>query len=296
MKRRLITLYGVLIASFASIVIGTMRKLIGDAVSTSIFAITHYMIGAVAVIAALCLFKRKSYISGLNIKSKDFKHFIPIGFFLAVSTLSYFKALATLPLNNVVFLGFLAPVFAVVYEYFFMKEKISKITIAGILLALISAGLILDVGFILGDISGNFFAILAPASFAAASILLRNEERFYPLVDVVFWPFLFALMFVLPIPVIFGAHITADNIQLGMLLVMGILVAILYYGFDIALKYNQAHTVIALVPVISLCFAVLSSLFILGEPVRVEALSGGLLMVVSAFIIGKESEKMHHGF
>jgi|GEM_PF-5646465 len=296
MKKRLITIYGVLIASFASIVIGTLRKLIGDAISTSIFAIAHYLIGAVAVIAVLCLFRKRLCITGLSINSKDFRYFIAIGFFLSLSTFSYFKALSTLPLNNVVFLGFMAPVFATLYEYFFMKEKIYKTTIIGIIIALFSAGLILDVGFILGDAVGNFFALLAPASFAVASVMLRNEERYYPLIDIVFWPFLFALMFVLPIPVIVGAHITATNMELGMLLVMGIAVAVLYYGFDVALKYNHAHTVTALIPVVSLILSILSSFFILGEPVRVEAVAGGILMILSAFIIGKESEKVHHGF
>ena len=72
-------------------------------------------------------------------------------------------------------------IFLAVFGYLFLKEKISKITLASIILAI--AGIIMMVGNSLspGEMSGNIAAFLMPISFAILILVVRK----YPDVDMV---------------------------------------------------------------------------------------------------------------
>ena len=72
-------------------------------------------------------------------------------------------------------------IFLAVFGYFFLKEKISKLTLASIILAI--SGILLMVGSSLspGQLSGNLVAFIMPSSFAVLIIIVRK----YPNVDMI---------------------------------------------------------------------------------------------------------------
>ena len=72
-------------------------------------------------------------------------------------------------------------IFLAIFGYLFLKEKISKLTLVSIILAI--SGIILMVGGSLspGQMSGNIAAFIMPVSFAILIIIIRK----YPDVDMI---------------------------------------------------------------------------------------------------------------
>ena len=103
------------------------------------------------------------------------------GLILAVGFASYVFAMYNTTVTNTNFIIQTQTIFLAVLGYLFLKEKISKITLASIILAI--AGIIMMVGNSLspGEMSGNIAAFLMPISFAILILVVRK----YPDVDMV---------------------------------------------------------------------------------------------------------------
>ena len=103
------------------------------------------------------------------------------GLILAVGFASYVFAMYNTTVTNTNFIIQTQTIFLAVFGYLFLKEKISKITLASIILAI--AGITMMVGNSLspGEMSGNIAAFLMPISFAILILVVRK----YPDVDMV---------------------------------------------------------------------------------------------------------------
>ena len=103
------------------------------------------------------------------------------GLILAVGFASYVFAMYNTTVTNTNFIIQTQTIFLAVFGYLFLKEKISKITLASIILAI--AGIIMMLGNSLspGEMSGNIAAFLMPISFAILILVVRK----YPEIDMV---------------------------------------------------------------------------------------------------------------
>ena len=124
----------------------------------------------------------------ISYKKKTFKAFkdsgLP-GFFggiiLSFGFCGYVFAMYNTTVANTNFIISLQILFLAIFGYFFLKEKISGITLASIILAM--AGVLLMVGNSLspGELSGNLAAFSMPITFAVLIIIVRK----FPTVDMV---------------------------------------------------------------------------------------------------------------
>ena len=124
----------------------------------------------------------------ISYKKKTFKAFkdsgLP-GFFggiiLSFGFCGYVFAMYNTTVANTNFIISLQILFLAVFGYFFLKEKISAITLASIILAM--TGVLLMVGNSLtpGELSGNLAAFTMPITFAVLIIIVRK----FPTVDMV---------------------------------------------------------------------------------------------------------------
>ena len=103
------------------------------------------------------------------------------GIILAIGFSSYVFAMYNTTVTNTNFIIQTQTIFLAMFGYLFLKEKISKITLASIILAI--AGIIMMVGNSLspGQMAGNTIAFLMPISFAILILVVRK----YPDVDMV---------------------------------------------------------------------------------------------------------------
>ena len=103
------------------------------------------------------------------------------GLILSIGFCGYVFAMYNTTVANTNFIISLQILFLAIFGYFFLKEKISKITLTSIILAMV--GVLLMVGNSLspGELSGNLAAFTMPVTFAVLIMIIRK----YPLVDMV---------------------------------------------------------------------------------------------------------------
>ena len=124
----------------------------------------------------------------ISYKKKTFKAFKDSGFpgffggiILSFGFCGYVFAMYNTTVANTNFIISLQILFLAIFGYFFLKEKISAITLISIILAM--TGVLLMVGNSLtpGELSGNLAAFTMPVTFAVLIIIVRK----FPTVDMV---------------------------------------------------------------------------------------------------------------
>ena len=103
------------------------------------------------------------------------------GIVLSSGFCGYVFAMYNTTVANTNFIIQTQTIFLAIFGYFFLKEKISKVTLASIILAI--SGIILMVGNSLspGQMTGNIAAFIMPVSFAFLILIIRK----YPQIDMV---------------------------------------------------------------------------------------------------------------
>ena len=196
------------------------------------------------------------------------------GFILSFGFCGYVFAMYNTTVANANFIIQTQTIFLAIFGYFFLKEKISAITLTSIILAI--SGIFLMVGNSLspGQMTGNIVAFILPISFAVLIIVIRK----YPSVDMVPAQFIagvFALIigFLMSGKILISAHdiflgFLAGFIQLG-------------FGF-ILITIGAQRTPSAMVGVIMLIEAVLGPLwawlFINEQPPFIVIIGGSIVI------------------
>ena len=103
------------------------------------------------------------------------------GIILGLGFSAYVFAMYNTTVANANFIIQTQAIFLAIFGYFFLKEKISKLTLTSIILAI--SGILLMVGSSLspGQLSGNLVAFIMPSSFAVLIVIVRK----YPNVDMI---------------------------------------------------------------------------------------------------------------
>ncbi|MDA9686245.1 DMT family transporter [bacterium] len=196
------------------------------------------------------------------------------GFILSFGFCGYVFAMYNTTVANANFIIQTQTIFLAIFGYFFLKEKISALTLTSIILAI--SGIFLMVGNSLspGQMTGNIVAFILPISFAVLIIVIRK----YPSVDMVPAQFIagvFALIigFLMSGKILISAHdiflgFLAGFIQLG-------------FGF-ILITIGAQRTPSAMVGVIMLIEAVLGPLwawlFINEQPPFIVIIGGSIVI------------------
>ena len=103
------------------------------------------------------------------------------GFVLSFGFCGYVFAMYNTTVANANFIIQTQTIFLAIFGYFFLKEKISVITLTSIILAISGIFLMIDNSLSAGQLSGNIAALLMPISFATLILVVRK----YPNVDMV---------------------------------------------------------------------------------------------------------------
>ena len=196
------------------------------------------------------------------------------GFVLSFGFCGYVFAMYNTTVANANFIIQTQTIFLAIFGYFFLKEKISTITLASIILAI--SGILLMVGSSLspGQMTGNLAAFLMPISFAVLILVVRK----YPNVDMVPAQFI-AGIFALLIGFLMSEKILIS----GHDIFLGFLAGFLQLGFGFILITIGAQTTpSAMVGIIMLTEAVLGPIwawiFINEQPPFIVLLGGGLVI------------------
>ena len=178
--------------------------------------------------------------------------------------------------------------FLATFGYIFLKEKISKVTLASIILAI--AGVILMVGSSLspGQMTGNLAAFIMPISFAILILIIRK----YPHVDMI------PLQLIAGIVAMIVGYLIAGKINISYHdIFLGFLAGFFQLGFGfIFITIGARKTPSAVVGIIMITEAVLGPLwawmFVNENPPITVLIGGGVIIfaVLLQFLLVKKKD------
>ena len=196
------------------------------------------------------------------------------GFILSLGFSGYVFAMYNTTVANANFIIQTQTIFLAIFGYFFLKEKISAITLTSIILAI--SGILLMVGSSLspGQMSGNIAAFIMPISFATLILVVRK----YPTVDMV------PAQFVAGVFALLIGYLMSEKIMISPNdIFLGFLAGFLQLGLGfIFITIGAQRTPSAMVGVIMLTEAVLGPLwawlFINEQPPFIVIIGGSIVI------------------
>ena len=201
------------------------------------------------------------------------------GFVLSFGFCGYVFAMYNTTVANANFIIQTQTIFLAIFGYLFLKEKISKLTLVSIGLAI--SGIILMVGTSLssGQMSGNIAAFIMPISFAILILIIRK----YPNVDMV------PLQLVAGIIAMTIGYMIAGKIIISYYdIYLGFLAGFFQLGFGfILITIGARRTPSALVGIIMLTEAVLGPLWawlFINEQPPTMVLIGGCVVIIAVLL------------
>jgi len=201
------------------------------------------------------------------------------GLILSFGFCGYVFAMYNTTVANTNFIIQTQTIFLAIFGYFFLKEKISKITLISIILAI--SGIILMVGNTLssGQTIGNIAAFSMPISFAVLILVVRK----YPNVDMVPSQFI-AGIFALIIGYLMSGKINISYHDIF----LGFLAGFFQLGFGfIFITIGAQRTPSAMVGIIMLTEAVFGPLwawlFINEQPPTI-VITGGTIVIIAVLL------------
>jgi len=201
------------------------------------------------------------------------------GIILGCGFSAYVFAMYNTTVANANFIIQTQAIFLAIFGYLFLKEKISKLTLASIVLAI--SGILLIVGNSLspGQLSGNLVAFIMPCSFAVLIVIVRK----YPNVDMI--PLqLFAGIVAMLIGYFISSKINISMYDLILAFVAGFFQVGLGFIF---ITIGAKKTLSAMVGILMMTEAVFGPLWawiFLDENPRLIALIGGFIILFAVFI------------
>ena len=201
------------------------------------------------------------------------------GLVLSTGFCGYVFAMYNTTVANTNFIIQTQTIFLAIFGYLFLKEKISKLTLVSIGLAI--SGIILMVGTSLspGQMSGNIAAFIMPISFAILILIIRK----YPNVDMV------PLQLVAGIIAMTIGYMIAGKIIISYYdIYLGFLAGFFQLGFGfILITIGARRTPSALVGIIMLTEAVLGPLWawlFINEQPPAMVLIGGCVVIIAVLL------------
>tara|TARA_B100001123_G_scaffold370550_1_gene433002 strand:- start:79 stop:948 length:870 start_codon:yes stop_codon:yes gene_type:complete len=196
------------------------------------------------------------------------------GIILGIGFSSYVFAMYNTTVANTNFIIQTQVIFLAIFGYLFLKEKISKITLASIILSI--SGIILLLGSTLspGQMLGNIVAFIMPISFAVLILIVRK----YPKVDMI------PLQLIAGFVALFIGYFISTKITISFHdLFLAFLAGFFQIGFGfILITIGARSTPSAMVGIIMLTEAVFGPLwawlFVNENPTLLVLLGGGIII------------------
>ena len=201
------------------------------------------------------------------------------GLILGLGFSAYVFAMYNTTVANANFIIQTQAIFLAIFGYLFLKEKISKLTLASIILAM--SGILLMVGNSLspGQLFGNLVAFIMPISFAVLIIIVRK----YPTVDMI------PLQLIAGIVAMAIGYIIAGRVDISPNdIFLGFLAGFFQVGFGfIFITIGARTTPSAVVGIIMMSEAIFGPLWawiFINEQPPLIVLTGGLIVLFAVLL------------
>lgn len=217
-----------------------------------------------------------------KIERKDFIKLLLLGVFgVALNQLLFIKGLYESKPINASIIMILNPIFVIILEILFLKEKLPPIRLAGIVSGTIGASLLLLFGKEVSVHRGDIMILVNCISWAIYMVMVKPLMVKYKTVTVVKWVFAFGAIYVLPFGwpelQLFNVHVISVN---AMLCIAYVIIASTYIAY-----FLNTYALAELSPSIASTYIYLQPLIAAGIAVSMQQDSIDARKVLSAVFI-----------
>lgn len=254
--------------------IGLFVKLSGGMVNPFVLGFYRLAFGFALLAIVSPLIDKTTF----KIKHRNLKQDALIGLLFAINLSATNFAFLYAPMQNVSLILSLTPVFVLIFAYFMLKEKITKSKIITLIIALVGLAILnpLQAKGLIGDLIALGIVITGGFMF----VILRQVNQ-HESIGNVMWFFLFATLFTLPFPLIFGfGTITLSIISLGV-----ISTGTAYLFYNLGYQKVEAEIGSLISNIISPIAAVIFGIFIIGETVQLRVIIGGIMLILAGIYL-----------
>lgn len=245
----------------------------------------------------------KSKTDFLPLNREDKKNMFLAGFFgVFLNIALYFWGQTMTTVIDAWVIASTGTLFLVVYSYFFLRERLSKIVYLGVGIAFI--GTLVIIGspifeFGQGDMRGNLLMLGSTISAVASYIIIKRlVAKFNPML-IVFYTFLVAVILTLPFMLFEFVQnpYWMANVKLSSVLIVGYLVigssTIAYVLSNVGLKFLPA-SIASTLSYSSTIVAVTLSIIFLGEKPTLFFIIGSILIILGLLLAETRHKKTTH--
>ncbi|MGB1042089.1 MAG: DMT family transporter [Tenacibaculum sp.] len=237
------------------------------------------------------------FVKAASIEKSDYKSIAIAAFFgVGLNMLTFFKGLSyTTPISASVMMV-TTPILVLIFSSILLREKIIKRRIAGVVIGLIGAVILIVYGNSTENeaknmMLGNFLVFVNAASYAMYLVTVKKLITKYNPIVFVKWLYLFGLLFVIPfgftelVEVQWQLMPTSIYLKAGFVVLFTTCVTYLFNLFALSkLKPTTVSVFIYLQPVIASIYA----LFVGSDTLNTVKIAATLLIFFGVFLVTKQ--------
>lgn len=197
--------------------------------------------------------------------------------------LGYFIAIQFLSIASAVLLLYSSSIWIILFSYFILKEKITKLDLIALFIAFVGVVLVLSPKnfFVVESLIGSVSGLLAGIGFGLVYVLSKTFKK-YDKVSLTFWQNLIAVPFLIPLLFIDFPSFTFKDIWI--IIFLGIICTtipfiLVFKGFQ-KIPAKKGGIVILL----DIIFPILFSLLVFREVPQISTFIGGALIIMGAYL------------
>lgn len=266
--------------------IGLFVKLVGDSVHPMVIGFYRVFFAFLILLVISPLIDETTF----KVKDKNLWQDALIGLLFAINFGATAAAYVYAPVQNIALILSMSPAIVLIFAYFILKEKITKIKIITIIIALIGLSILNPLrveGFI-----GNMISIGVLLTGGLMFVLMRKINSKESIGNVV-WFFGFATLFLLPFPIIYGfGTVTLPAITLGILST-----GVAYLFYNMGYETVEAETGSMISNIVAPIVAIVLAILILGEGINIQVITGGAILIVAGIYLKTHTygpKRIHH--
>ncbi|GAB4243425.1 MAG: DMT family transporter [Ekhidna sp.] len=214
---------------------------------------------------------------------------------VAVNQLLFYKGISLTSAVNGSIIMTLTPVLVLIWAALLTREKISRTKVAGILLGLVGAVIIVYKSkstATSGDWRGDLLVLVNGASYACYLVIVKPLMKKYKPMTVVTWIFTIAILFVVPVGFQQAAIVDASMLPPKVWWAMGyaiIIVTVVVYFLNAWTLVRVNSSVVGAFIYLQPVFATMTAILFFGEVFLVKHLIAAAFVFTGVWLVTKKS-------
>lgn len=280
--------FAIILTSLIYGFIGVFVKYIGSAIPLGSIVFLRFFFGVMFLAVVIPLIDRHAF-SGFR---EHWKHHLLMGFLLAASVGTYTAALHLSSVSMVTIIWSSYVFSTAILAYFLLNEHLTLRCLFAMLVGF--SGLIILNPLEDSHTLGNSIALVSAFMYSLMLVLLRRDGKSRK-IGMLFWQMLFACLFLLPAPFLFGIG-QLSGMPLLWIVLLGLLcTGLAYLLLDYGLEEVDADTASVLILAVSTVASLALAILLLGEPLTLRLTLGAILLVGAGILMEVKRFRIRHG-